>query len=196
MKKIMFDDNYGLTQAVLEGRKTMTRRLIPIEETKGGVLPVSFWNGKWVGAHGKPLKRQPYKNGEEVAVAQKYIDLKDCDAFYECLDKADPSFPLECIKGEKGCYNKMFVKAAWMPNRIRITNIKVERLKDISSEDCLKEGIEARVVGCHTFYFIKGVEKPFEFPKQAFAALIDKVSDHGTWDSNPYVFAYSFELIK
>lgn len=27
MKKIMFDDRYGLTQAVIEGRKTMTRRL-------------------------------------------------------------------------------------------------------------------------------------------------------------------------
>ena len=29
MKKIMFNDRYGLTQAVLDGRKTMTRRIIP-----------------------------------------------------------------------------------------------------------------------------------------------------------------------
>ena len=29
MKKIMFNDRYGLTQAVTEGRKTMTRRLVP-----------------------------------------------------------------------------------------------------------------------------------------------------------------------
>ena len=31
MQKIMFNDRYGLTQAVIEGRKTMTRRLIPNE---------------------------------------------------------------------------------------------------------------------------------------------------------------------
>lgn len=28
MQKIMFNDKYGLTQAVLEGRKTMTRRTV------------------------------------------------------------------------------------------------------------------------------------------------------------------------
>lgn len=28
MKKIMFNDKYGLTQAVLDGRKTMTRRIV------------------------------------------------------------------------------------------------------------------------------------------------------------------------
>ncbi len=31
MKKIMFNDKYGLTQAVLEGRKTQTRRIISKE---------------------------------------------------------------------------------------------------------------------------------------------------------------------
>ena len=46
MKKIMFNDRYGLTQAVLEGKKTMTRRIIPDIEIdwnrRGGVtLPVS-----------------------------------------------------------------------------------------------------------------------------------------------------------
>lgn len=29
MKKIMFNDKFGLTQAVLDGRKTMTRRIMP-----------------------------------------------------------------------------------------------------------------------------------------------------------------------
>lgn len=33
-------------------------------------------------------------------------------------------------------------------------------------------------------------------PREAFAALIDKVSGKGTWESNPYVWAYEFELMK
>lgn len=32
--------------------------------------------------------------------------------------------------------------------------------------------------------------------KKTFSKLIDKVSGKGTWDSNPYVFVYDFELVK
>lgn len=48
MQKIMFNDRYGLTDAVIEGRKTMTRRLIPqlvripyqlTGSTGGGCMP-------------------------------------------------------------------------------------------------------------------------------------------------------------
>lgn len=137
-----------------------------------------------------------------MAVAQKYIDLKDCDAFYEALHKADPYMPLECIKDEKGAYNKMFVKAVWMPHQIQITNIKVERLQDISDEDCMKEGVTY-----NSTYWIMGYQvenlwnkydrqSHFRSARVAFAALIDKISGKGTWNSNPYVFAYTFELIK
>lgn len=33
-------------------------------------------------------------------------------------------------------------------------------------------------------------------PREAFAALIDKVSDRGTWDGNPWVEAHEFDLLK
>ena len=36
----------------------------------------------------------------------------------------------------------------------------------------------------------------FFTPRAAFASLIDKVSGKGTWEENPYVFVYSFQLIK
>ena len=213
MKKIMFNDRYGLTKAVLEGRKTMTRRLVPPRFYED-ILPGVFEE--------EVASKSYYKIGEVVAVAQKYLDLRNCDAFYEALDKADPSFPLECIKGEKGCYNKMFVKAEWMPHRIRITGIKVERLQDISEEDCLREGIDEDSAEGSLLYWWsvphEGISweeykkrcyelsrheykgKPgsyyWETPQEAFACLIDKVSGKGTWNRNPYVFAYTFELVK
>lgn len=37
---------------------------------------------------------------------------------------------------------------------------------------------------------------PYRTAKKAYAALIDKISGKGTWDSNPYVFVYEFELVK
>lgn len=84
--------------------------------------------------------------------------------------------------------------------KYKIEDIKVERLQDISDEDCLKEGIfewgdpfhEDRV---EDFGFF-GATKHYLTPKEAFAALIDKIYSKGTWESNPWVFAYEFELIK
>lgn len=203
MKKIMFNDKYGLTQAVLSGRKTMTRR-VDKRLNHPCVTDISDWGiddrGKCYLAitysTGLSVDFYPaYQIGEEIAIAQRYWDLRHDDDFYEALQKADPSFPLECIEGEKGCYNKMFVRAAWMPHRIRITDLSFERLQDISDEDCLKEGITDEDTPIDTGYSFHGTQGNWETPREAFAALIDKVSGKGTWEWNPLVVAYTFELI-
>lgn len=37
---------------------------------------------------------------------------------------------------------------------------------------------------------------PYPDPCEAYSVLIDRISGKGTWDSNPYVFVYDFELVK
>ena len=61
----------------------------------------------------------------------------------------------------------------------------------------MKEGIN-EAIRDFPWYWYEYNNKKFIFnePRQAFAALIDKVSGKGTWDSNPYVFIYEFKLIK
>jgi hypothetical protein len=84
-----------------------------------------------------------------------------------------------------------------MPHRICITDIKVERLQDISEEDCLRECIvKTECVAPYGFPVGNGKWKNYRTPQDAFACLIDKVSGTGTWNSNPLVFVYSFKLIK
>lgn len=202
MKKIMFNDRYGLTQAVLEGRKTQTRRMVfkrDMEPPLHGITPEYLIAVK-----------SRYKLGETIAIAQKYEDLIKDDEFYRLC--GIHGMPLECIKYEKGCTNKMFVRADLMPHHIRITNIRVERLQDISVKDCLAEGI------CHTdikgalwgvapikgegptgtcenhSVFGRGPWHMYSSVRRAYAALIDRISGKGTWDSNPYVFVYDFEI--
>ena len=133
MKKIMFNDRYGLTQAVLEGRKTQTRRIA----FKRDIEPLI--SGQGITSEYLIAASSRYKLGETIAVAQKYDDLVKDDEFYRLC--GIHGMPLECIKYEKGCTNKMFVRADLMPHHIRITNIRLERLQDISEEDCLEEGI-------------------------------------------------------
>ena len=140
-----------------------------------------------------------YKVGEVVAVAQAYEDTPASGDFFE-----DAAF-WKKYKETKGWRNKMFVRAYRMPHHIRITNVRIEKLQDISDEDCMREGIweedsgvSITVSGCEYAYpcFRFEGSDMFASPREAFAALIDKVSGKGTWESNPYCFCYEFELIK
>lgn len=196
MKKIMFNDKYGLTQAVLDGRKTQTRRIIPERLFKecrtNALIEIGGNYDLWVSTCLELLvKKSPYKVGEVVAVAQAYKDIS-CDFYYH-----------HNHRGLAGWNNKMFVRADEMPHRIKITNIRVERLQDISEEDCLKEGVMR--IGNYKFgaYGIWSKSSKignayaiFESARQSFAALINKVSGKGTWESNPWVFVYDFELVN
>lgn len=194
MKKIMFNDKYGLTQAVLDGRKTQTRRVV-MPEFLEGILGKSFSfteEGK-----SELLRLSKYKIGEEIAIAQSYRTLanekgKEGEFLFK---KYYPKFGL--WSDRPGWNNKMFVEAGLMLHRIKITNIRIERLQDISDEDCVKEGVEqCQTPSCHKNYCTRDCGDCAPSPREAFAYLIDKVSGKGTWDSNPYVFVYEFEQIK
>ena len=183
MKKIMFNDKYGLTQAVLEGRKTQTRRIVYIpngfitfddedfqlKKLDNGQALLTLCNNSF--------KTARYKIGEEVAIAQKYADLAYGGEFFRLLGK---------VIFEKGCHNKMFVRADLMPHRIRITNIRVERLQDISEEDCIAEGVwKAHNVGLEgvTYWYHGLANSSFRTAKEAYASMIDKISGKGTWET-------------
>lgn len=130
-------------------------------------------------------------------MAQSYRDCGGLNGGVPCWDVIAQSVGATSA----GWGNKMFVRAELMPHRIRITDVRVERLQDISDDDCLKEGIEKMVTGCeyyqYSFYdHFKSLWHNHMTPREAFARLIDKVSGKGTWGSNPYVFVYDFELIK
>jgi hypothetical protein len=192
MKKIMFNDKYGLTQAVLEGRKTQTRRIaytqngfVVFDDKDFQLKKARQWTGSAYACNNE-FKTAHYKIGEEVAIAQRYSDIADTHG--------------QELAQLPGWKNKMFVKADLMPHRIRITNIRIERLQDISDEDCIAEGIYPKANGrwyCYDVVRRMGVSyDPYPDPREAYAALIDKVSGKGTWESNPYVFVYDFKLVK
>ena len=68
MKKIMFNDKYGLTQAVLDGRKTMTRRIIN-QQTEGWLR--MLYDERYDDWH----RRSPYMYLETLAIAQSYRSI-------------------------------------------------------------------------------------------------------------------------
>lgn len=258
MRKIMFNDKYGLTDAVLTGRKTMTRRVVPakvaqmieafanptllvpldcipsgmsIEEFEQQwknydapvfIQPKSKEKIKFYDARKEAAKLAPYKIGEEIAIVQSYRTL--IEQGYLCRES--DGWVNEKYITSAGYGNKMFVKAEYMPHRIRITDVKVERLQDISDEDCAKEGIihvnwrqylkqdmddfSPQPYKDHDLWTLPIFEESFrdawaeqkpgeyaaESAKVAFAVLIFKLMGKKVWEQNPWVFAYDFELVK
>ncbi|WP_337646919.1 hypothetical protein [Paraprevotella clara] len=203
MKKIMFSDKYDLTRAVLEGRKTQTRRIITIPKNIQrqivGEPKITGAKDYRLGVEVRiydeedydfvPMYVQPvYLVNEIVAIARSYKDMSYGALWDDCLE-------FEGVEPTKlaGWNNKMFVRADYMLHRIRITKVRIQRLQDISDVDCMAEGIN--------YYEQEGFSwcstgELFDTPREAYAALIDKISGKGTWESNPYVWVYEFELVK
>ena len=216
MQKIMFNDKYGLTDLVLSGQKTQTRRMISqklmdkYDELLENYEVASFNVGVSCIIKSKEeflLERSPYRIGEMVAVAMSYKSIYERVAKTWIYERVTKTWEYaeeykNKHKGLAGWKNKMVIKPDLMPYTIKITNIRFEKLQDISDKDCLKEGIYEDgddssglyVVPFYDFWGNKG--DGFDNPKEAFAALIDKINGKGTWVSNPYMWVYDFELVK
>ena len=241
MQKIMFERRrFGLDQAVIDRLKEMTRRTAKLPD---GLEPSDVWNpvmgidvkGKVYFTvdciDGKQRDLYPrYQIGEEVAVAQNYdqvltemlssVKNHESDAFRPFRQFSEQG-RFGIWDKEPGLSNKMYVRADLMPHRIKITNIKFERMQDISDEDCRKEGViyvhwrqypepfSDRYVD-HDLWTLPKFEQQFtdawsdddpdawaaESPKTAFAVLIRKMCGKKAWDLNPWVWVYEFKLIK
>lgn len=210
MQKIMFNDRYGLTDAVIEGRKTMTRRLVSDRLWEIWTNYDDFCNSVigGIARGGTSVSREyyhecdffkdkcRYKVGEVVAVAQSYRDI------FKGMGQDDgrrAKYADE--KYTPGYGNKMYVRADMMIEHIRIKGVRCERLQDISDEECLREGIRQftpnfpKNFPIHPTHFVIG-DILKDTPREAFASLIDKVYGRGTWKSNPWVVVYEFELVK
>lgn len=200
MQAIGFNEPYGLQEAVLKRLKTMTRRA---EKGFENLEEGNFYFNKarceiyLYGEKGTIIEtiKTRYKIGEVVAIRQRYRDIAD-DKFFINAIAAD-GHCVNAMKHDAGWDNKMFVKAAYMPHHIRITDLKVKRLQDISDEDCMKEGVIVTTDGFtgETVYTFHGSKINYMFATTAFATLIDKTCGKGTWDRNLFMPAYTFELI-
>ena len=210
MKGIMLNERFGLETATLNGSKTRTSRKLILPKTFKGIEVYGFYkntysDGFWFTSlydkdereiDGSTVKFK-YEVGEIVAIKQSYKTIHE-----NMPNGPERFFFMVQYDNTPGWTNKMFVKNEVMPHQIEITDIKLERLQDISDEDCLKEGI---LIGDFIntwdkyYYDIIGdcaAHKTFKTPQEAFASLIDKISGKGTWNRNEYNVVYYYKLVK
>jgi hypothetical protein len=211
MKGICFKE--PLFHATIEGRKTQTRRIMT-PQPQGCFVPTEkgYQDGHYINFNPR------YNVGDVVYLKEPYalIPKAPDSAFISTAQMVgstcvfhkwnpDDLFSLKWDAwdiDEKGFWrNKLFMPAEAARYFIHITAVRAERLQEISDEDCMKEGIEYIPVivsdcGEYPSYGIKSIGIQYETPREAYAALIDKINGRGTWRSNPRVWVYDYELCE
>lgn len=184
---------------VITGTKTQTRRVInpqPMFPRYNGPAPDGTFEFCSNSGHQYEYYRPRYHIVEDVYLKEPYAifysgnDYSPDHLLYR-FDKNDPNNPIKWK-------NKLFMPESAARYFIEITNVKVERLQDISERDCMKEGIkESPWYNLETFKhpFYNGIDKiPYYSAKDAYKYLINAIDGKDTWDNNPFVFVYDFKL--
>lgn len=154
MKPILF--NGEMVKAILDGRKTVTRRLIK-PQPGDGVRKSVFVKSGVEDLHGYEVKT-PYKVGDVLYVRETY--QRDPDGFNEFppedwwVYQATNELPKTCTKWRPSIHMPREAARIFL----KVTDVKVEIAQDISEMDAIKEGFYSRVYFMSTFCDLYGVD--------------------------------------
>ena len=190
-----------MVRALLEDRKTQTRRSLKFQPAPGiSIVRKTI----------RPIDATPYHAFERRSVYGNYageldIRIKRGDRLWvreawRCNGWATDVATIFYRASEGDGYTAMCEQypvagkaylrptASWRPSihmprwasrlTLIVTDVRVERLQDISEADAKAEGIDDRDVVC------------------GYSELWDQINGNGAWEANPWVVAYTFRVIK
>ena len=192
-----------MVRAILDGRKTMTRRIVKMDGAK-------ITDGKWGYScftpdghislrgnidkrqHGEQFIKLKYKVGDILWVREMWAEYYDPHDY--------PFDPIFAYKADNNAKPKRWKPSIHMPKAacrlfLQITDVRVERLKDISEEDAIAEGVEQNRDGSWRDY-IEPNQLPQDCARASFISLWMKINGPESWESNPWVWVVSFKQIE
>ncbi|SEH99492.1 Hypothetical protein PYTT_2399 [Akkermansia glycaniphila] len=98
--------------------------------------------------------------------------------------------------------HKRSIPAIHMPRwasriMLEITNIRVERLQDISWDDCMAEGVlSTREYGYTAYFDFRREKYTCSTPRESYESIIDSINGAKAWDSNPWVWVVEYKIIE
>lgn len=189
-----------MVRAILEGRKTQTRRIVkPQRHPFGHMLAADEVAKEVIGQ--TCAVRCPYgKPGDRLWVREKHLNWwnnTDPPTFSHVAAYAADGYELQ--PGEKWIPSIHMLRAASRIN-LEITGIRVERLQDIRPSDCSAEGIVPiprpgyRMNG----YGLEGTDQDDAHPTwiAAYRALWESINGSGSWDASPWVWVVEFRRVE
>lgn len=202
-----------MVRAILDDRKTMTRRVIN-PQPAGGVRASPFVPSGVEDMHGREL-RCPYAKErlwvKETFLHATYVSLAEsgdhqmsrANLVEYVADGARPRYLYPGVGGSPYMQKRPSIHMPRWASRINleIVGVKVERLQDISEEDARAEGVEPWVpAGAALAAIDKEVSERqgWDYPRyrNSFHELWDTINGPESWALNPWVWVISFRRIQ
>ncbi|WP_304508943.1 hypothetical protein [Anaerotignum sp.] len=209
MKPILF--NTEMTKAILDGRKTVTRRNPFQFVMKDGYNPnySGYSLGEYFTGHIKTgvclysrgahdvwgvrsnVVKPKYQVGDVPYVRETWCDRWLPDGFLEGKNrygyKADGEPTFGYWGNEKQCKDNVWIPSIHMPKEaarifLKVTGVRVERLQEMAQEDAIKEGVES--------------PSEEQFAELWNSTIKKQDLDTYSWDANPWVWVIEFERIE
>ena len=214
IKPILF--NTEMVRAILDGKKSCTRRLIKSQPDKNHTYPLGFVTDstekKEVGRFGFGIDecggsiqyvKPPYQPGDFLYVRETWCLRYDGEKYFYKADKNTPREEKRLIDYN----NTSWHPSIHMPKEaariwLKVTDVRIERLQSITVEGAIREGAEgekchhtnAGAFGCTDCMNTGWIEPPQVEFMQIWNSTIKKSDiDRYGWNANPYVWVISFE---
>ena len=205
MKSIIF--NTEMVKAVLDGRQTQVRESFSKKQLKyfdyaQKLGEISNLDNFHKNDFSYILQFSKYKVDDTLYVRETFKTFSNITMDNEVgvIYKADNKEVILSCNGDYECeyvFNDKWKPSIHMPKRyarvfLKVTNVRIERVQDISLTNMLEEGIN------HLKNYSMGrVVKPYTQIKREFINLWNStIKDGYKWEDNPYVFVYEFEKIE
>jgi len=213
IKPILFSTE--MVRAILDGRKTCTRRICK-DANEYTVPDMDFYNAdrRTYAVHNFADNEQM----EQLSTAERTCPICPGDILY--VRETWEHFDCCCCEGDEhgncyqepqqnvlnksyGCYmyratDEIYGDARWHPSIhmpkeaariwLKVTDVRVERLQNIDGKGCVKEGIEEEPLKHVGEDFVKGM-----FHDLWDSTIKKSDIDRYGWDANPYVWVIEFE---
>lgn len=187
-----------MVRALLDGRKTQTRRVIRAAEGADfhRVSPdglrhfFGFDEVREGGQCGVQLPCLPFAPGDRLWVKetwrtlQKWDDMKPRHVMDDVdnIDYAASGFRRNPLWAWGKTRVSIFMPRWASRITLRVTDVRVERLQDCSEADALAEGVELLHTGSS--------------PVVAYSTLWNLINGPGAWEANPWVVAVTFSVVR
>lgn len=210
--------NSEMVRAILDGRKTQTRRVIKPQPPESHEDPWLRKDGVWISTYNEPPHiLVDYEIKCPFGQPGDSLWVKEAFAFPSGRDNTKPSqvpdWSLIWYKSDgeirhkkrspearHGRWRSSIFMPRWVSRiTLKVTSIRVERVQDISEEDAQAEGVEATMVDeVPNGYLISDLGKTVLISAvEEFSFLWDSINAKRghPWGSNPWVWVIEFERV-
>ena len=186
-----------MVRAILDGRKTMTRRIVK-PQPHAGVRQSPFVPSGLEDGHGKELRCPCGQPGDRLWVRETWAAPHAYDHLPPRMISQEARIHYTATEERGGLLWRSSIHMPRWVSRItlEITAVRVERLQDISEADALAEGIY-KPLGSQFWHTNPSANiLPGETPQWAYRNLWETINGPGSWDANPWVWVIEFKRIE